>query len=101
MPAAGERVVHWSEVTIKSRVVAKYPEEAKAQGLEGACTVRVHLDVKGVPTGVEPKNCPEIFRESTVDATMAWRFYAPRLDAGEPVACQFDLKLNYVLANAD
>jgi hypothetical protein len=92
------KVVHWSEVQVKVPANVRaddYPEAASALNLPATrCVVRIHIDEKGVPSSVEPKNCPEIFHSAAVKVGLRYRFY-PLKENGKAVAAQFDLALNF------
>lgn len=89
LPTEGLRTVHWSEVQVKLRV-----NPAAMEGVEGVCTMRIQIDSKGVPTGVEPETCPEALVENTRTALWKWRFY-PNKVGGVAVPVQFVLRVNY------
>jgi outer membrane biosynthesis protein TonB len=94
-PDPGIKVVHWSEVVPRSRVKPRFPEAARVAGVrEGACLVRIHIDARGVPTQVEPRDCPALFQDPTVSAAMLWRF-EPVVQDGISVPAMFDLKVSY------
>lgn len=89
LPSEGVRTVHWSEVQVKLRV-----NPAAMEGVEGVCTMRIQIDSKGVPTGVEPETCPDALVENTRAALWKWRFY-PNKVGGVAVPVQFVLRVNY------
>lgn len=80
----------------KHRVNPKYPAEARLNQEEADCSVKVKVDVHGVPVEVIEGDCPENFRASAEAAAMASRFY-PYRENGRPVPFQFTYKYKFRL----
>jgi TonB family protein len=89
-------VVHWSEVQVKKRVTPHYPAAAEDEGIEGVAVVRFFVNERGKPYVVKLESCPDIFRESALEAAWKWRFKPMEVD-GKRVKAQFVLRIVYKL----
>lgn len=95
-PAPGPRVVHWSEMEVKTLAkvtAADFPEAAL--GMEGGpwrCMVRIEVDPAGLPVSAHARDCPEVFVASAESIAMRYRFF-PFKGAEGNIA--FDLVINF------
>ena len=64
-----------------------YPEEAKAQGVQGRVVVRYDVTADGsvVNAVIEVSEPPGVFDQAALAAVRSWRF-RPKVDRGEVVA---------------
>ena len=97
-PAVPE--VHVSEVHARKKVEPVYPEAARKLGIEEAtCVVHFIIDPEGHVQSVGFVDCPEVFRQSTIDAVTQWEFDPPHTQTGEPTSVGFTLRVKYVLGS--
>ena len=90
-------VVHVRDAQVKiPPPTIEYPKEARQMSIEGRCVIRLKIDEEGVPFGAEARACTNVFRDPSLRAALASRFY-PYLVGGEPVRVQFDWAFNYKL----
>ncbi|MCB9764343.1 MAG: energy transducer TonB [Alphaproteobacteria bacterium] len=80
----------------RKTVAPDYPPEARAQGIEGSCVVRIFIDAKGVPSSVEVTQCPEALKEAARENAMQWRFYPAKYD-GVPRTGDYIMRVNFKL----
>lgn len=85
--------------TILRKVAPRYPENARANGLQGEVVLQVLLDRDGVPRApmvlrMTP-GCEEL-AGAAVDAVRQWR-YEPARVGGDPVAMWFNLNVVFRL----
>ena len=86
-------MVHYSEMKVKVRVRPVYPAAAGGRG--GHCILCVHVNVKGLPVTVTPRDCPDdVFRKVSIDAAFQYRWY-PKMVDGHPTTATFDLHFIY------
>lgn len=85
----GERVIHWSEAKVKSRVAPKVPD-----GLTGTCAVRMHVDTTGSVTRVDRESCDATLFAAVEPAALATRFYPVKSDG---VAAPVVFTMRYVV----
>ena len=84
---------------IESRVNPKYPAKAKAEHVQGTCTLGLIIDKEGKPTHVHVvKNVREDIDQSALTAVKQWR-WKPYLLNGEPVAVDSTVNVTYSLVN--
>lgn len=70
------KVVHWTELKLKSKVNPTSPPRSAYQGAEQVrCSMRIHVDPTGTPTSVEPTDCAEPFAAAAQEAMLRWRYY--------------------------
>lgn len=95
----GLRVVHWSEVRVKTPAQVRpgdYPAAASALHLpDTRCVVRIAIDAAGRPTDVTPKACPEVFRRAAHDVGMRYRFHPLKDEAGRAIPAAFELAITF------
>ncbi|MBI3131896.1 MAG: energy transducer TonB [Acidobacteria bacterium] len=69
-------------------VTPPYPPLAKAAKVQGAVTVVIKVDAKGVPVKATVLEGPTLLRASALEAAKDWRF-RPARHGSEPVASEF------------
>lgn len=69
-------------------VTPSYPPLAKAAKVQGAVTVVLKVDAKGVPVKATVLEGPTLLRASALEAAKDWRF-RPAHHGSEPVASEF------------
>jgi TonB family protein len=78
-------------------VQPEYPEEAKAQQIQGVVILEVSLDAKGVPEDVQVlRGIPQL-DAAAIAAVQQWR-YQPTLLNGVPTPVQMTVTVNFTLA---
>lgn len=100
--AGKTRVLHVSAEkmagNLETKVMPKYPEEAKAHHdiLNGATTVGLIVNEKGLPTDVHVvKSLRKDYDESALEAVRQWR-WKPYLLNGDPVAVETTVNIVYM-----
>ena len=86
--------VHTSSLTLSKSIVPKYPKQLRGKGEEAACLMRVEINKRGVPQGVEYLECPEDFQRSAEKAVKRWRWLPPTAD-GERVDAETTVKMRF------
>jgi hypothetical protein len=77
------------------QVSPRYPAAGLALDLpEVDCTVRFYIDEEGVPYGVAPLDCADVFFESVHDVAFLWRF-EPWVVDGQATKSEFALKIKF------
>ena len=80
-----------------TKVQPEYPAKAKADHVEGTCTLGLIIDKEGMPTDIHIlKTVRKDVDESTLTAVRQWR-WKPYLLNGEPVAVQTTVNVTYSL----
>ena len=83
---------------IESRPEPKYPATAKADHIQGTCTLAVTIDKQGVPTHLRVvRSVRKDIDDNTLATVKQWR-YKPYLLNGEPVEVQTRINVTYTLA---
>lgn len=90
---------HWSEAKLKRMEQPKYPEEAKAAGVQGECRLKLYVDEEGTVFHVEPGDCPEVFLHNTTRAAYAAAFYPFKPDGKQASKTAFTMTYKFKLAN--
>ena len=84
---------------IETKAEPKYPEKAKADHVQGRCTLGVTIDEEGVPTDLKVvKSVREDVDESALNAVQQWR-WKPYLLNGNPIAVETTVNITYTLGN--
>ncbi len=84
--------------TIK-QVTPKYPEDAKAQNIEGKVFLKVLVGIDGVPRDVRVvKSDAQQLEKAAIESVMQWRFEPAKLK-GKPVAVWVVVPFNFALSN--
>lgn len=95
--ARGVKLVHWSDLRVKTRVVAAFPREAKALALtRSKCAAQILVKANGLPESVTFPSCTPPYIRSARAAAEKWRFY-PMKVKGEAVPVIITLNFIYVL----
>ena len=87
-------------VVLASRVkfvAPKYPELAKAAGVQGMVHMSVVISKEGKVINIVVLSGPDLLRASAVDAVSGWE-YRPTFLNGEPVEIITDVQVNFTLA---
>lgn len=96
-PAEGEELPILEMPAVVEYVEAPYPEEARAQGLEGTVVVLVEIDETGAVLAAEVTGpAGHGFDEAALAAVKAMRF-SPARTAEGPVAVAFEFAYGFVL----
>jgi protein TonB len=77
---------------ILTKVVPKFPEEAKRQQINGAVVMHVIVGTDGRVKEAHIISGPELLRASYLDAVKQWT-YRPYLVNGEPVAVETQITI--------
>ena len=77
---------------ILTRVMPKYPEEAKKQRINGTVVMHVIIGTDGRVKEAHVISGPELLRASYLDAVKQWT-YKPYLVNGEPTAVETQISL--------
>lgn len=95
----GTRVVHHTDLAVRTRVQPRFPEAARAFARpEERCEVIVEVDEAGVPSAVSAPSCPVVFRGAALEAARQWR-WSPYLVDGRPSRAQFKLQFIFRLGD--
>ena len=78
------------------RVEPAYPEEAKANGIQGTVVLDVVLSTEGSVIETEIKESEPILDEAAVAAVSQWK-YTPTLLNGQPVEVVLTVTVKFVL----
>lgn len=78
------------------QVMPIYPQEAKAQGIQGNVILHAIIDKDGTITHLEPISGPSELVEPSMNAVRWWR-YKPTLLLGEPVAVDTTITVVFTL----
>lgn len=89
------RTIHWSEAKWKRRVVPGVPEAARGMEGERTCAVKIAIDEKGRVFDVQVVDCPEMFRESAIQASYASSFYPVKVADGEAAPVEFAVRYTF------
>jgi protein TonB len=96
--------VHWtedsglSEPKVVEKVNPVYPEEARAEKVQGAVVLDVTVDTGGGPSGVKVTKDPDPrLSQAAVDAVKQWRFEPARTAKGDPVAVVYTVTVAFKL----
>lgn len=89
------RTIHWSEAKWKRRMVPALPEAARGMEGEQSCSVKIAIDEKGRVFNVQVVECPEMFRESAVQASYASSFYPVKVAEGKAAPVEFVVKYTF------
>lgn len=73
-----------------------YPEEAKAQKIQGVVIAALTIDEKGVPVSAKALEGPEALQAIAIDWAKEWRFKPVMLN-GKPVKARFKLTMVFKL----
>jgi TonB family protein len=73
-----------------------YPQEARAQRLEGSVVLRATFGRTGTPVKVTPVSGPSLLASAAMSAVREWR-YAPTFIDGDPVETQADITMVFRL----
>lgn len=73
-----------------------YPEEAKAQKIQGIVIAALTIDEKGVPVSAKALEGPEALQAMAIEWAKAWRF-RPVMVNGKPVKARFKLTMVFKL----
>ena len=91
------KIFHHRELQTKRRITPRYPESARAMGIDGErCFVKVFIDEKGTPYDAQVEGCDERFHASSREAILKWRWYSPR-DGKRRVKAQTTIAITYKL----
>jgi TonB family protein len=85
-----------AEGSLLHRVEPDYPEEARAQQIQGAVVLDVHIGQDGSVQEVTLVSGPQQLAQAATGAVKQWRF-KPRLRGGRPVEMQTRITLNFRL----
>jgi TonB family protein len=95
-----ERVVQLSaeaaEGDLVRRVEPVYPEQARAQRIQGAVVLDVHIGPDGVVEGAQVVSGDPLLAQASTDAVKQWRF-KPHTENRRPVRMQTRVTLNFRL----
>lgn len=95
-----EKVLELSSSAAESgllyRVEPEYPEEARAQGIQGSVVLEVHILRDGTVEQVNAASGPPILADAAMAAVKQWRF-KPRQVSGQRVEMQTTITLNFRL----
>lgn len=78
------------------RAIPAYPEEAKAQGVEGDVSIEILIDEEGRVVEARPVSGPEMLHAVCQEAAQKWRFQ-PTLVDGKPVKVKGRLTFRFVI----
>lgn len=78
------------------RVEPQYPEEARAQSIQGPVVLEVHIGTAGTVQDVRVISGAPLLAQASIDAVKQWRF-KPRAPNGRPVEMQTRITLNFRL----
>jgi TonB family protein len=78
------------------RVEPQYPEAARAQGIQGAVVLEVHIGAGGAVEEVEVISGSPLLAQASADAVRQWKFQ-PRMAKGHPAEMQIRITLNFRL----
>lgn len=95
VPGAGPRVFDHSELEVKRRSLAKFPEAARGRGFgDQRCKVWVFIDETGTPYDATVEDCPKVFHASAKETLMKWRWYPPK-DGGVRIKAKTVIIVRY------
>ena len=77
-------------------VMPKYPDEAKAQGIQGTEVLHTVIDFDGLILDLQWVSGPPELKDAAVDAVKQWR-YEPTLLNGEPVQVDTTISVVFTL----
>jgi len=81
-----------------SHTEAKYPEDARAKGIEGTVVVRFTVDHDGIPQNIQvTKSLYPSLDQSAIEAVRTWRF-EPALKNGQPVSMVLESALDFSMS---
>jgi protein TonB len=86
-----------SKAKPKSKTPIRYPEGARAQGVEGRVLLRAHVDAEGRVTRVEVLKSPGPLLDEEVQAALKQWTFEPASRCGKPVATTFKLDRRFEL----
>jgi len=81
-----------------SRGFPVYPEEAKADGVQGSVVLKAVISKEGTVTNLQVESGPEQLRASAIDAVRQW-VYKPYLLNGNPTEVDTSITVNYHLGD--
>jgi TonB family protein len=82
-----------------SNVVPVYPEDAKAQHVQGVVVLRARISKEGTVKDVQVISGPPPLIVSAIDAVRQWK-YKPYLLNGEPTEVDTTININYTFGEA-
>jgi TonB family protein len=85
------------EGNLLSKVMPKYPVEAKKSGIQGKVVLSAVVDKQGNVENLNVVSGPEKLQQSSLDAVRQWK-YKPYLLNGEPVEVRTTINIIYSLA---
>jgi TonB family protein len=74
-----------------------YPEEAKANGIQGLVILQVLIDIDGRVVDAQILRGHPLLNEAAIDAVTQWEF-TPTLLNGDPVQVQLTVTINFTLS---
>ncbi len=102
--AGGEKVVRWekggglSEPKAIEKAAPVYPEEARAERVQGAVILEVTITAKGETSDLETVQDPDArLTAAARDAVAGWRFEPARDAKGRAVAVRYRVTVNFEL----
>jgi protein TonB len=81
-----------------TRVDPTYPDDARANGIEGAVVLHVIVGRDGLVESADPLSGPPGLREAAADAVRQWT-YKPFLLNGDPVEVDTTVTVNFNLTH--
>lgn len=88
--------VHFSQIEAKALAEPKDPRKAKRLGPEGACEIRLFVDVQGKVVASEAVDCPEVFHRNAQRAAKHSTFF-PLKTNGVPTPAVSRMTYTFVL----
>jgi TonB family protein len=85
-----------AEGNLVRRVEPQYPEQARAQKIQGAVVLDVHIGASGAVEDMQVVSGDALLAQASTDAVKQWRF-KPRTQNGHPVQMQTQVTLNFRL----
>jgi protein TonB len=76
-----------------------YPDEAKAQGIEGKVVLDARIDRNGVIEKPSVRTGHPLLAESALQTVRTWRYRPTKLN-GVPVQVETDIEVSFTLPNA-
>lgn len=87
-----------SEPKVVEKVNPVYPEEARAEKVQGVVVLDVTVDTGGGPSDVKVTKDPDPrLSQAAVDAVKQWRFEPARTAKGDPVAVVYTVTVAFKL----
>jgi TonB family protein len=78
------------------RVEPQYPDQARAQKIQGSVVLDVHIRANGAVEGVQVVSGDPLLAQASTDAVKQWR-YKPYLENGLPAQMETRVTLNFTL----